>query len=378
VRVRLALALTVIALTGCPTHPEVKPNDPVTKREPAPDACVVRTRRISPPAQGGVRPHVLAAAPSGFAVVWEESDESSRGIHFQALDVQAAPLGPAVEVADLSRGGAMPRLAHDGDGYAVLWAEDTKDDTTLLFRRIDARGKPRGDVVQVLKKANVRVLAATRTQTGFAVAWWTWSTQPPELAVSFLDAEGKARGAAVPLTRGTLIEPAVDFAAGDGADVLRVAWVEPQEGADHVLSGTLSPDKHEVQGRVDLGEGNLPSFASSGVILARLGDTSVWRTSFRAPAPVRLTEGQSPDAVGDALCLFRPAHGQELLSDELRCLIVDGSRVLRDRRVTTAPGGVLTLALAVSGPTLGVAYQTEETENMSVTLATLTCPKSSN
>jgi hypothetical protein len=362
--------------TGCPpTQLDVKRDEPIKAQPPSEDGCVVKTRRVSPSSRGGVRPHVLPAVAGGFAVVWEESDESSRGIHFQALDAQAAPAGPAVEVADLTRGGAMPRLVQDGDGYTVLWAEDDKDNTSLLFRRIDARGKPRGDVMTVLKTPNVRVLAATRTKNGFAVAWWTWSTQPPELAVSFLDDGGKPRSAPVPLTRGTLIEPAVDFTPGDGADVLRVAWVEPLEGADHVFTGTLAPDKPQVIARTDLGEGNLPSFAGSGLILARLGDTSVWRTPFRAPAPVRLTDGQSPDAWGNALCLFRPAHGQELLSDELRCLTVEGDRVLRDRRVTTAPGGVLTLALAVSGQTVGVVYQTEEPETMAVSLATLTCTK---
>jgi hypothetical protein len=366
----------LLVSTGCPpAHLDVKPDEAQKPPPPSEDGCVVKTRRVSPPARGGVRPHLLPATPGGFAVVWEESDEASRGIHFQALDAQAAPASPAVEVADLARGGAMPRLAPDGDGYAVLWAEDDKDNTSLLFRRIDPRGKPRGDVVTVLRTPNVRVLASTRTKNGFAVAWWTWSTQPPELAVTFLDGDGKPRGPHVPLTRGTLNEPAVDFTAGDGADVLRVAWVEPLEGADHIFTGTLAADKPQVIGRADLGEGNHPSFTGSGLILARLGDTSVWRTPFRAPAPVRLTDGQSPDAAGNALCLFRPAHGAEMLSDELRCLTLEDGRVLRDRRVTTAPGGVLTLALAVSGSTVGVVYQTEEPEAMAVSLATLTCSK---
>ncbi len=364
----------MIVLAGCPTRTEVKPDEHPTVTPPSTDSCTVKTRRISPQTRGGVRPHVLPAPQGGFAVVWEESDESSRGIHFQALDAQAAPAGPAVEVADLQRGGAMPRLVADGDGFAVLWAEDSADNTTLHFRRVDAKGKPRGDVVPVIKSPNVRVLAAARTKSGFAAAWWTWSSQPPELAVSYLDADGKPRGAPITLTRGTLIEPAVDFSPGDGPELLRVAWVEPQEGADHVIAGTIEPGKPQVAARVDLGEGNLPSFIASGLVLARIGDTSVWRTPFRNPAPVRLTDGQNPDAAGNSVCLFRPATGTELLTDELRCLTLEDGRILRDRRVTTAPGGVLTLSLAVSGPTVGVVYQTEEPENMSVSLATLTCP----
>ncbi len=135
-----------------------------------------------------------------------------------------------------------------------------------------------------------------------------------------------------------------------------------------------------VSGRIDLGAGSTPSFALDGVLFANLQDSSVWRTPPAAPRPVKLTDGQSPSAVGSSLCLFRiaiatGADGTESSADQLRCLQLDGAKVARDDLVTSAAGGVLTLRLAVAGGVQAVAYQTEGDERMQVGFATLQCAK---
>ena len=158
----------------------------------------------------------------------------------------------------------------------------------------------------------------------------------------------------------------------------RVTWVEQIDGADHVFVAEIS--QPGLTHRVDLGAGSTPSFASDGVVSANLQDTSVWRTPLAAPQPAKLTDGQSPTAVGSSLCLFRiataaSADGTENSVDQLRCLALDGAKIVRDDLVTSAAGGVLTLRVAVAGGVQAVAYQTEGDEGMQVGFATLRCAK---
>src|SRR5262245_47109001 len=103
----------MVFVIGCgPSALELRPaGESAVRRADSGEAssCAIHLRKISAPGLGGVHAGV-AASPAGYAVVWEETEESHRGIHFQALDAHATPLGPSVEVADLSRGGAEPQV----------------------------------------------------------------------------------------------------------------------------------------------------------------------------------------------------------------------------------------------------------------------------
>jgi len=367
------LVLASVLAAGCGPHvtnPARSTTPAVASR--ASDGCTVRPRQVSPPGRAGVHPH-LAAADGVFAVVWEDSDDHHRGVHFQSLDAQANPVGPSVEVADLDRGGAEPRVVADGDGFAVVWTVDQADTSMIVLRRVDARGKPRGDVMPVVSVPNARALSAIKVDDGFAVAWWTWSANPPEQLLSWLDGSGKPVGKPLSLSKGSLVEPQVDLEPVAGG--VRAVWVEQVANTDHIFAADVT--RAGVRQRVDLGAGSGPSFGKSGVIYANLGDGTVWRSPVAAAHPTKLSDGQSPEAAADQVCLFRTVSTLDLTIDELRCVGLDGDRIARDQRIAGAPGGVLTLHAAAGAGAVGIVYQTEGDDLMSVQFAALSCANAS-
>src|SRR5256885_13985894 len=135
---RLCLIL-VLGCAGCPQQAQVKED----AAPEGPPGCVLHERRLSAEGRAATRPEV-AYNRGVFAAVWEDADAEHTGVRFQALDALAAPLGPGVEVADVEKGGAEPRVIPDGDGFVVSW---TVAGSQIALRRGDRLGRPRGDVL---------------------------------------------------------------------------------------------------------------------------------------------------------------------------------------------------------------------------------------
>jgi hypothetical protein len=350
-----------------PTSGETAP-PPASPRTPATPECAVKTRTISVPGRGGVRPHIAGAA-GAFAVVWEES-ERHPGIHFLALDADANPIGAPVEVADLERPGAEPRLIASGDGFVVIWTVDAPDTSIIAMRRIDARGRPLSDVMPTVATRNARPLAAAATDDGIALAWWTFGTDPPVQSLTWLDRTLKPRGKPITMVRGLLSEPSAGLRAAAGT--LRGAWVEVVDGADHVVTAELT--RTGVTRKTDLGPGDDPSFAGDTVVFTTLADGAVFRARFGETPPTRIAEGQAPTADAGALCLASYGSGEGSPGDVLRCRELRADGPGPEHRILTAPGGVLTLGVARSGDTTGVVYQTlEEGGAMAVDFVAVRC-----
>ncbi|MCA1665414.1 MAG: hypothetical protein LC659_14315, partial [Myxococcales bacterium] len=158
----------------------------------------------------------LAAVADAFAVAWEETTEH-RGIRVQTFALDGQPLGTSIEVADVARAAAEPRLAANpaGDGFAVFWSATHGDASTALsVRRIDRAGRPKSDATPVVVAPGARALDAAPTDSGYAVAWWNWSGQPHQLAVTFVDKEGRPVGKPLAVTRAPSPDPTVDVAPG--------------------------------------------------------------------------------------------------------------------------------------------------------------------
>jgi hypothetical protein len=318
----------------------------------------------------------VASLDGSFGVVWEETDESHRGIHFQALDSEARPLSASVEVADLARGGAQPKVIADGDGYAVLWTVDQAETSVIAFRRVDARGQPRGDLVPSVSAPSVRALAVARSGGRFGVVWWSWALNPPLQALSWLDAGGKPVGKPLELSTGPLVDPAADLLS-DGTGGLSAAWEEQIEGAAHVVVG------HAAEGalaqRLVVGPGNAPSLTQIGVMFAHLDDASIWWSPLAEARPARFTDGQYPDGAPlgperAVLCVVRSAPGDESPVDELDCLELQRGEPVRDDKIASAPRGLVAQQVAPTPGGYGVVFQTEEPDAMAVHLATVKCP----
>src|SRR4051812_11265114 len=193
------MRLCLILLFGCAQQAQIK-DDPQPQPPPG---CLLHERRLSVEGRDGTRPD-LAYNHGVFAAVWEDADDQHCGVRFQALDAQAAPLGASVEVADLEKGGAEPRVIADGDGFVVSW---TVASSNIALRRVDRLGKPRGDVMSAVAAPSARALALAPFAGGLALVWWSWASSPPLQAVTFLDGDGRAKGQPVELSRTPLVSP---------------------------------------------------------------------------------------------------------------------------------------------------------------------------
>jgi hypothetical protein len=383
-----SVAVAALAWSACGPAARPAAQAPAeAARPPAPTvpACAVRERVISAPGVASVRPDV-ASGDGGFAAVWEETDVRHRGVHFLALDGAAQPLAGSVEIADLDRGGAEPRVTADGDGFAVLWTVDEADTSVIAFRRVDGRGKPRGDVAPAVSAPGARALAVERLcgvasdggagcDDGFALAWWTWAGAAPQQSITWLDGDGRPH-ARLPLASGAFVDPAVALRRVDAR--LVASWEELVEGRQHVFAGELT--RGGIAARADLGVGDGPSLGAGRVVYANLGEASVWSAPLDPgggePAPVG--DGQVPSAAarGDSTvaCFARSRSTEESSEDELACRELDGPRAGRETTVARAPLGIVSLRVAAGPSAYGVVYQIEEDGGMTVHFATVRCP----
>jgi hypothetical protein len=367
----------VVFLCACAPHPSVAvrsfaPPERVgtpAGREPG---CQVKIRQVSTPGRGGVRP-AIASSGAEFAVVWEETSDDHRGVHFAAFDPDGGRVGPSVEVADLERGGADPQVvAGEGGGYAVLWTADRGDGTFVAFRRVDRRGRPLDDVVPAVTQRAARPIAATPLGCpakascaggGFAVGWWS----PTALGVTFVDAHGKARGPALELERGAIVDPALVLRSLDDGRLLG-AWVSLGDSGGHLTAAELSEKK--VGTRADLGAGDRPALLEDTVVFGRLSDSTLWRAPVAGP-PAPLGQGVSPAGAGGGFLCF--AEEGEDDGEVLRCGALSAKGIERPVAVTRAEHGFITFSAAAAGSSYAVAYQTEEDEAR-VGLAVVKCP----
>jgi hypothetical protein len=363
---RLCLIL-VLGCAGCPREVQIK-DDPAPE---GPPGCLLHERRLSAEGRAGTRPDV-AYNRGAFAAVWEDADAEHTGVRFQALDANAAPLGASVEVADIDKGGADPRVIADGDGFLVSW---TVASSRIDVRRVDRLGKPRGDVMTAVSAPSARALAMAPFAGGMALVWWTWVSSPPLQAVTFLDGEGRPRGQPVELSHTPLVSPMADLLPA--GEVLQVAWEEQRDGVSHVVAGRLTPAG--LSHRVDFGPGDSPSLTQKGAVFAHLDDASIWWSPLDAAKPERFTDGQYPDArpLGTdkgVLCVVRLAETEEGSVDELDCLTLHHGEPLRDDKVAAAPRGLRAQAVAPGAEAFGVVYQTDEPDAQAVHLVTAKCP----
>jgi hypothetical protein len=350
---------------------------------PAP-TCRYSVRRLSAYGRGALRPQIAATADA-FAVAWEETTDH-RSIRVQTFTPEAVPLGSSIEVADVGRAAAAPRIsaAADGDGFAVFWTSEHGDGSAAItMRRIDRTGKPKSDAIPVVVAPGARALDVAPSNGGYTLAWWNWSGTPHQLAVSFVDKNGRPAGKALPLTRAPAPDPTVDVAAGAtlgrrAASVL--AWDElAADGSDHVILGDLG--KERLEGRTDLGPGATPRFGAGLVIWERAADATIWSATPGGDAtPVRLADGHLPAAAprglgATAFCFLHDtdptgsAHVDDLTCGDL----VDG-RLTDATRVALEPRGIVGLSLAVTAGRIGVAWQSQQDDDTGISFASLSCP----
>ncbi|MCU1279212.1 MAG: hypothetical protein JWM53_2758 [bacterium] len=395
--VRRSILLVSSLVLGCaPTRKEAPPAAAPTAGAPAAGAdrqtataakaaaapkCNYSVRRVSASGRGALRPQVAALADA-FAVAWEETTDH-RSIRVQTFALDAQPLGSSIEVADVSRSAAEPRLTAtpDGDGFAVFWSTES----VIEMRRIDRAGKPKSDAIPVVTAPGARALDVTTTENGYALAWWNWSGTPHQLAVTMVDKDGRAAGKPLPITRAPSPDPTVDITRG--ATLGRrapavLAWDETIGDLEHVLVGDLGRDR--LEGRVDLGPGETPRIGAGLLIWERPSETEIWSSPLTgAAAPARVTDGHVPAAAaraaGDtALCYLRDtAQSEDEHIDELICGdLVDG-KIADGTRIAVAPRGIFALQLAASNGRIGVAWESKEEDDTGVSFAALTCPEAS-
>ncbi len=347
---RRALCILCLLLGCKPSLPPI-----VVAPPPPPEPrCRVTDVEVSG-ALGGVRPS-LAAGKTGFLVAWEDESEVDRRILARAFGDDGQPRGPATMVAPSDLRGTEPRLVAVGDGFRVVWS----DVGQIRSLALDADGTPHGDIATLATAPDVRVLAVSSLgQTGFSVAFWSWSQKPARQWLSTFDANGKPHGPPVLLSSAPILEAQVSL---HGA---RAAWLEMVGDLDHVLVGT--PRKHD-----DLGLGTAPSVATGRVAWAKPAENAVWLRSDGSPAG-KVAPGLAPRLGDSGLCYFSEGTDPEHPADELRCRTWTQKPRDEDMLVASLSGGVLNLSLAERPLMLGLALQTDQDDRMKVRFATVRC-----
>ena len=329
---------------------------------PSGSRCGFSVRRLSAYGRGAMRPQIAASA-NAFAVAWEETTDH-RSVRVATFALDGRPLGTSIEVADVAHAAAEPRLAAspDGDGFAVFWSTSVGDGAAAIdVRRIDRAGRPRSDAVPVVVAPGARALAATPIEGGYAVAWWNWSGTPHQLAVSFLDTDGRAVGQPLPVTRSPSPDPTVDVAPGAALGRRTptvLAWDETVDGVDHVILGDLG--RQRLEGRIDLGPGVTPRLGAGVVVFERPAETAIMT---------------APPSGATALCWLRDTDpSQEGHVDELLCGdLVDGT-VADTTRIAVERRGIFALHVAASNGRIGAAWQSQNEDDTGISFASLSCP----
>ena len=339
---------------------------------PARPECTYFVRRLSAYGRGAVRPQI-AATPDAFAIAWEETTDH-RSIRVATYTLDSQPLGSSNEIADVARAAAEPRVAAnpDGDGFALFWSASTGDGSSAIdMRRIDCAGRPKSDAVPIVSAPGARALDATPVDGGYAVAWWNWSGTPHQLAVTFVDKNGRPVGKALPITRAPTPDPTVDISPGAALgrqSPTVLAWDETIDGVDHVIVGDLGRDR--LEGRTDLGPGVTPRMGAGILVFERPADISIWSAPLSGGAPpVRLADGHVPAAAPrprgvTALCYLRdPNPTDDKHVDELICGdLVDG-KLVDSTRLAVEPRGIFALHVAASGGRIGVTWQSQSEDD---------------
>ena len=349
---------------------------------PSGSRCGFSVRRLSAYGRGAMRPQIAASA-NAFAVAWEETTDH-RSVRVATFALDGRPLGTSIEVADVAHAAAEPRLAAspDGDGFAVFWSTSVGDGAAAIdVRRIDRAGRPKSDAVPVVVAPGARALAATPTEGGYAVAWWNWSGTPHQLAVSFLDADGRAVGQPLPVTRSPSPDPTVDVAPGAALGRRTptvLAWDETVDGIDHVILGDLG--RQRLEGRIDLGPGVTPRLGAGVVVFERPAETAIMTAPLGGGAPLRLVEGHLPAAAArtsgaTALCWLRDTDpSQAGHVDELLCGDLADGKVADTTRIAVEPRGIFALHVAASNGRIGAAWQSQNEDDTGISFASLSCP----
>jgi hypothetical protein len=344
--------------------------------------CTAEVRRVSSFGHGAARPQIAAGADA-FAVAWEETTDH-RSVRAQTFGLDARPLGPSLELADLARAGSDPRLAampDPSEGFAVFWSTEQGDSSVIAMRRLDRAGKPKGDAVPVVTAQGARALAVTTTESGFALAWWNWTGTPHQVTVSLVDKLGRIQGRPVPVTLAPSPDPTVEIRPGAALGrraPLVLAWDETIDRLEHVIVGELA--NSHLEGRIDFGPGETPRMGAGVLLWERAEEQGLYVAPLGGGPAKKLTEGHLPAAAGrdaraTAVCFLHSNDiGEEAHVDELQCgHLVDG-KIGDLTRIAMAPRGIFSLQLAAGARRLGVTWQSQEEEDTGVSFATVSCP----
>ncbi len=342
--------------------------------------CAHVVRRLSAFGRGALRPQI-AATTDAFAVAWEETTDH-RSIRVQTFSPDARPLGSSIEVADLARAAASPRLAAaaGNDGFAIFWSSEQDSATALLMRRFDRAGKPMSDAIPVVLAPGARALAALAVEGGYALAWWNWSGTPHQISVTFVGNDGRVAGKALVLSRAPTPDPTVDLARGpalgEGA-LPMIAWDELAADGEHVFVAQLFRD--HLEHRRDLGPGDGPHIGGGSLVWQRT-DATIWDASLGGSPEMRVTDGHLPAAAPrrlgvSAFCYLRDTDPSESAHvDELLCGNLAPPMLLNPTRIAVDPRGIFGLGVAAIGERTGVAWETQQDDDTGISFAVVTCP----
>jgi hypothetical protein len=195
-----------------------------------------------PIARGGIEDPRIAWTGAQYAVVWSASVAGGRQIMLQRMSNAGVPVGAAVKVSGTAGISRKPEIVASPSGFAVVWtnseqvADNARDRYRIFFALVPTTGAAPSATRQLEFNGTADQVAIAAAGTEYGLAW-VGSKQPMGSAVFFarLDARGTPLGETVrvsddkPLTCG---RPSLAF-AGDGYGV---AWHDDREAAGSVVA----------------------------------------------------------------------------------------------------------------------------------------------
>jgi hypothetical protein len=204
---------------------------------------------------------------NGFGVVWQDDRDGTSEVWFATLDAAGVRQGAEVQSTDTNSPSTVPRLAWNGNGYGVTWAENRNGNFDVLFARLDAAGHLVGQIVGVAEQPT----SSTAPQVvwngnGYGLAWQDTRDGNAEIYFARLAADGSRAGADQRVTNDA--RPSLNPSLAWNGNGYGVSWFDRRDGNEEIYFAHLSSAGANTSGDVrlsnDPGSSQLPSLAWNG------------------------------------------------------------------------------------------------------------------
>jgi hypothetical protein len=163
--------------------------------------------------------------------------EGNQEIYVRTADMNTQAKGAEFRITNSETFDDNPSLCWTGGEFAVAWIHESKSKFDLMFQKLDAQGKPRGNPGAIVRQAMLgkdTVLAWTGAGYGLVDTEYMGDVGQGDLVFRYLDDTGKLTGSPVTLAA----EPGNKIAVAmlrAGSDFMLFYFNETSRSVHHVM-----------------------------------------------------------------------------------------------------------------------------------------------